>query len=984
MRLHEPLTPPCAKPMSPRRVASSLFGQYAIAVTSVALALLLQKVVWPFMATSPFLFFFLAVMFSSWWGGWGPGLLSIGLSAMAVDHFFLDPTHSLRVAPGDGVALSLFTVLSLLMARLNTALRKTSLERALLLERERLARARAETEQARFHALLVQAPAIVALFQGAEHVLTLSNPLSTALFGQRALLGKPLRASVPELVPQGFLALMDRVYSTGEPSLGQETPWTFLQADGSTKAYVLDLVLQPIWDAHGRIDGVACFAFDRSESVLARQRMEELNAELKRSKEQYQGFVSQSTEGIFRLETDQPLPTTQPEQEQVEAILAHGYIAECNDAMARMYGLESAAALTGTRLGNLLVRGEPHNMESLRAFIRGGYRLEEAESHEVTHDGRPRVFLNNLVGVIEAGHLVSAWGTQRNVTEQRRAEEALRHSEERLRIAVNSAAIGTWDLNLVTGAYQCDERCRQLFGLSTEVSLRIDALRSGVHPEDQARFEQELARAFTPSSGGDFRIEYRTHGTEDGVERWVSVHGRAFFNEQARAVRFTGTVLDVSERRSTETSTRFLAEASAVLSSSLDYEDTLSNVARLTVPDLADWCTVDLKQPGEPFRRVAVAAAASEDAALARQVQHIHLDLEKHRSHPSAQAFLQQQPVLIEQIHLERFLENARNEEHARLIRTIRPLSFIAAPLVERGRAFGVLSFFSTRSGRRYTAKDLAFLEELAHRVALSVENARLYQEAQKAIRLRDEFLSIASHELKTPLTPLSLKLQMLSREVKRQPDSPLRRSVEDYIVIGTRQVKKLSELVSDLLDVTRIAGGRLRLEPEPLTLDLLIREVVGRYEPEAARMGSRLQLDLQASVVGHWDLLRLEQVITNLVDNAIKYGAGKPIHVGLHTRGNRAKLSVRDEGIGIAPQALSRIFGRFERAVSERHYGGLGLGLYITRTIVEAMGGSIQAESALGEGATFTLELPLGAGETAAQDSSEEPSEADSATRDT
>ncbi|WP_081465890.1 ATP-binding protein [Stigmatella aurantiaca] len=970
--------------MSLRRLAASAPGRYAIAVLSVGLALLLQKAAWPFMPTSPFLFFFLAVMFSGWWGGWGPGLLSIGLAALLADHFFLSPANSLSVTAGDGVALSLFTVLSLLMTRLNTALRQTSMERAVLLERERLARARAETEQARFHALLMQAPAIVALFQGADHVLTLSNPLSTALLGQRALLGKPLRESVPELAPQGFLALMDRVYSAGAPYTGQETSWSFLQADGSTKTYVLDLVLQPIRDVHGRIDGVACFAFDRSESVLARQRMEELNTALKRSKEQYQGFVSQSTEGIFRLETHQPLPIAQPVQAQVDAILEHGYIAECNDAMARMYGLESAAALTGTRLGKLLVREDPHNQESIKAFIRGGYRLEEAESHEATHDGRPRVFINNLVGVIEKEHLVSAWGTQRDVTEQRRAEEALRHSEERLRIAVNSAAIGTWDLNLVTGAYQCDERCRQLFGLSTAVSLRIDAIRSGVYPEDLERFERELARAFTPSSGGDFRIEYRTLGTEDGVARWVSVHGRAFFNEQARAVRFTGTVLDVSERRRTEASTRFLAEASAVLSSSLDYENTLSNVARLTVPELADWCTVDLKPPGEPFRRVAVATAVPEDAEFARQVKNIHLDLEKYSAHPSAQAFLRQQPVLIEQIHLERFLENARSDEHTRLIRTLQPLSFIAVPLVERGRAFGVLSFFSTRSGRRYTARDLTFLEELAHRMALSVENARLYREAQEAIRLRDEFLSIASHELKTPLTPLSLKLQMLSREVKRQPDSPLRRSVEDYIVIGTRQVKKLSELVSDLLDVTRIAGGRLRLEPEPVTLDLLIREVAARYEPEAARLGSRLQLELQGSVEGHWDRLRLEQVITNLVDNAIKYGAGKPIHVGLHTRENQAWLHVRDEGIGIAPQYLSSIFGRFERAVSERHYGGLGLGLYITRTIVEAMGGSIHAESVLGEGATFTLALPLTPGESAAQDSSEEPSEADSATRDT
>ncbi|WP_093523473.1 ATP-binding protein [Stigmatella erecta] len=975
--------------MSPRHLAASLPGRYGIAVLATALALGLQQLAWPFMSTSPFLFFYLAVMFAGWWGGWGPALLSIGLSVLAIDSFFLAPEHSFRVTPGDGVALSIFAVLSLLMTRLNTALRKTSQEREALLERERLARATAEAEQARFHALLMQAPAIVARFQGPEHTFTLSNPLSTALFGQRALLGKPLREAVPESVPQGLPALLDRVYATEAPYTGRETPWAFLQEGGETKAFFLDLVLQPTRDVHGRIDGVACFAFDRSEPVLARQRMQELNAQLRRSKEQYQDFVSQSTEGIFRVET-RPLPVSLPEEAQVDAMLEHGFIAECNDAMARMYGQERAGALMGTRLSRLLVPEDPHNREYLKAFIRGGYRLEEAESHEVTLEGQPRVFLNHLAGVIEAGHLVSVWGIQRDVTEQRRAEEALRHSEERLRIAVTAAAIGTWDMNLVTGGFQCDARGRQLFGLSADSALHLESLRAGVHPEDRERFEQALAQAFTPSGGGDFRIEYRTPGAGDGAERWVAVHGRAFFDEQARPVRFTGTVLEVSERRRAEASARFLAEAGTVLSSSLDYEATLRNVARLTVPELADWCIVDLRQPDGTFRRVEVATASPEDAELARPVWRFPLDPKRSTAHPALQAFLQQQPLLIELLPPESFRAAAQDEEHTQLMRTIHPRSFIAVPLVVRGQAFGVLSFFTTRSGRRYTPKDREFLGELAHRVALSVENARLYREAQEAIQLRDEFLSIASHELKTPLTPLSLKLQMLSREVKRQPDSPLRRSVEDYLVIGMRQVKKLSELVSDLLDVTRIAGGRLRLEPEPVQLDTLVREVAGRYEAEAARVGSSLRLELQESIVGHWDRLRLEQVVTNLVDNAIKYGAGTPIHVGLQLREHQACLHVRDEGIGIAPQALSRIFGRFERAVSERHYGGLGLGLYITRTIVEALGGTIQAQSVLGEGATFTVMLPLTAAQAheapgpSSQDSSVEPSAEGSFTRDT
>jgi signal transduction histidine kinase len=240
------------------------------------------------------------------------------------------------------------------------------------------------------------------------------------------------------------------------------------------------------------------------------------------------------------------------------------------------------------------------------------------------------------------------------------------------------------------------------------------------------------------------------------------------------------------------------------------------------------------------------------------------------------------------------------------------------------------------------------------------MENARLYHEAQGAVRLRDEFLSIASHELKTPLTPLSLKLQALSRELVRHPEHIPRQVVESYVEVGVRQVKKLSELVGDLLDVSRITSGRLSLELEDVDLGSLVREVLARYESQAARAGSALHFEgVEAGLTGRWDRLRMEQVVTNLVDNAVKYGGGRPIHVRLEPNRSGARLTVRDEGIGIAPEYLPRIFGRFERAVSERHYGGLGLGLYITRTLVEALGGRVRVESELGRGSTFTVELP-------------------------
>ncbi|MFN7133814.1 MAG: ATP-binding protein, partial [Myxococcales bacterium] len=229
----------------------------------------------------------------------------------------------------------------------------------------------------------------------------------------------------------------------------------------------------------------------------------------------------------------------------------------------------------------------------------------------------------------------------------------------------------------------------------------------------------------------------------------------------------------------------------------------------------------------------------------------------------------------------------------------------------------------------------------------------------EEALRLRDEFLSIASHELRTPLTPLMLRLESMRRELERPPEVILGR-LPNHIEVMRRQVRRLADLVDGLLDVSRIREGRLSLQPEA-GVDLLevAREVVARFQPEAARVQSPLVLEAEGPVSGTWDRLRLEQVVTNLVSNALKYGPGKPVRVRVGAVESGAVLEVSDEGIGIAPEALPRIFDRFARGVSDRHYGGLGLGLYISRQIVDAMHGSIEVHSERGKRTVFRVVLP-------------------------
>ncbi|MFP2964277.1 ATP-binding protein, partial [Myxococcus sp. 1LA] len=240
---------------------------------------------------------------------------------------------------------------------------------------------------------------------------------------------------------------------------------------------------------------------------------------------------------------------------------------------------------------------------------------------------------------------------------------------------------------------------------------------------------------------------------------------------------------------------------------------------------------------------------------------------------------------------------------------------------------------------------------DLTDRKLAEEERLRLVQ-AGEAIRLRDEFLSVASHELKTPIAALQLHLELMRGKVL---DPKVRSTLER----ATRSTMRLTALVETLLDVARISTGRLELKLEPLDLSLAVNEVLAQHQLSAMRAGCAVSARVEPGVTGAWDPLRVEQAITNLLSNAFKYAAGTPVDVALTSEGGAAVLEVADGGPGIPPEALSRIFGRFERASSSVHYGGLGLGLYITREIVEAHRGSISARNLPDGGAAFTIRLP-------------------------
>jgi len=283
-------------------------------------------------------------------------------------------------------------------------------------------------------------------------------------------------------------------------------------------------------------------------------------------------------------------------------------------------------------------------------------------------------------------------------------------------------------------------------------------------------------------------------------------------------------------------------------------------------------------------------------------------------------------------------------------------------------RVSSLLSFFE----RLPEPEDVPFLRLIAAHVGSAVqnvelfqatqrsalENERLYREAQEAIRHRDEFLSIASHELRTPIASLQLQLRLLRKEASLQESGRARVEAID------RQGERLATLVDQLLDVARIRVGRMNPQLAEVDLAAVMRETLGRYRDEVARAGCTIMLSAPASVRVLVDPAQIGQVFANLLANALKFAPGKPIEVELTATPERARLRVRDHGIGVPAEDQARVFDRFERAVSSRQFGGLGLGLYISRQIVEAHGGSLTVESRPGEGATFTVELPVRLGE--------------------
>jgi PAS domain S-box-containing protein len=560
----------------------------------------------------------------------------------------------------------------------------------------------------------------------------------------------------------------------------------------------------------------------------------------------------------------------------------------------------------------------------------------------------------------------------------RSLDEVLR-TDRRFRELVDNLDSVFWIFDPLTGHIDfISPAYEKLWGRSCQSLLEHPlSFLEAIHPDDVASVRESMQQQ---QQNRRTRVEYRVR-RPDGSFRWVQDSGFPICDDQGQVRRVAGVATDITARKAAEERMQLLSEVSRALSGTLAVPAIYAKLAQLVVPALADLFIVDLLEDGKIHRAMTTARPGSED--LAEAIRRSPPTLQQHH-HPLVRAMAERK-LISERIDDRTRASLSPTPERGQIVDALNPLSFAAVPLTARGRVLGGVQFVRTDPARAdFSPEDLALIEELGRRTSTFVDSAYLYQDAEEArdraeaiaaslaenverlsavesqlksaVRLRDDFLSVASHELKTPLTTLRLQVDGLRRH------GPGRGLADERSRISLArihaQLGRLERLVEELLDVSRIQAGHLDLRPEPLDLGELAGEVVGVFLQHPA-YADRILLHSERGLIGQWDRARLDQILTNLLSNALKYGRDLPVEVSIRTEEPFAVMVVADQGIGIPPGAQRRVFERFERAAPPEHYGGLGLGLWIVREIIDAMGGTISLDSRVDEGSTFTVRLP-------------------------
>ncbi|PYQ73856.1 MAG: histidine kinase [Acidobacteria bacterium] len=628
-----------------------------------------------------------------------------------------------------------------------------------------------------------------------------------------------------------------------------------------------------------------------------------------------------------------------------------GTITTWNQAAERLFGFPSTTAI-GQPLSIIVPPEQEAEEAEVVRRIRAGEGVEHYETVRRRRDGSLlEVGLTASPIRDRAGVITGVSKIARDITEQRQHER-----NGRLLASIVESSDDAIISKDVAGAITSWNRgAERLFGYAAEEvigqSIRI------ILPADRQGEEDEVLSRIRRGETVDHFETVRCR--KDGSQAIVSLTVSPIRDAAGRIVGASKIARDMTQAKRAAERAAFLSEAGKVLARSLDYEATLTTVASLAVPTIADWCAVDVVGEGRNIERLAVVHVDPAKAELAKMVRARYEDPNSPNS--VACVVRTSTPALVPLITDEMIVAAARgDQERVDLVRSLGLMSYVCVPLVSHGRTLGALTFATAASsGRQYNEDDLEFAEDVAARAAVAVDNAQAYRDARIANQLKDEFLATLSHELRTPLNAI-LGYSRLIRSGMLEPGKQAR-----ALDTVERNATMLTQIVGDILDVSRIITGKIRLNIQPVDVPAVIKSALETITPAADAKQLRVHtiLDPRASPISG-DPDRLQQIVWNLVSNAVKFTPkGGRIQVVLERIDSHVEIVVSDTGAGIKAEFLPFVFERFRQgdAGTAREHIGLGLGLAIVRHLVELHGGTVTPESAgQGQGATFRVRLPL------------------------
>jgi PAS domain S-box-containing protein len=777
---------------------------------------------------------------------------------------------------------------------------------------------------------------------------------------------RPRRADIPLKVGQG---LPGKVWATGAPAWIQdiETDGNFPRSALATSLGVHGAFAFPVRSGHTVLGVMEFFSPDiqpaddellRTIDVIGselglyldRKRFEELGS---KSEVRQAAIVDAAFDSIVSMDH-------------------RGMITHFNRAAERTFGYKAEDAI-GKEMAELIIP------EELREAHRTGVArfATSTESRMLNHrvqtwgqraDGTRFPIELAITRIPIEGPPVFT-GFIRDITARQKAEQAIRDSEERYRGLAEASVEGILihDKGIILDANPAFAR---LLGYDLSEIIGVNAIDLLASPESREKLLTEMGKR---SSGPYEVVGVRKDGSQIDVE--ITARSIAFNGSMVRVA----AVRDITDRKALEKQEReliheqearavaehaekraeFLSEASRVLSMSFDYHTTIAQLARLAVPELADYCAVDVVEGEKGFVRVGFAhsdPAREEEFRAKLTVFHPEdVSLE----HPVMKALIRGESTLITDVTETGLHAAVFNEEQFQVLRSLNPKSLVTVPMMASGKIGGALTLVSSTEGRRYTIEDVTLAEELGRRAAMAVENARLFDEAELATKARDDMLAIVAHDLRNPLNTIFMSSELLL-EVVGETEHPMEHK---QLAIVQRAATRMNRLIQDLLDVKRIEGGNLALETRDTDPSSVVSEAIEILRPVAAASSLRLESDVAPDFpLIAVDPPRIQQVLSNLVGNAIKFTpAGGQIVLRANPADGEARFAVVDNGPGIAPDALPHIFGRFWQG-KRTDRRGIGLGLTIAKGIVEAHGGRIWVESQLGAGSSFYFTVPLAA----------------------